>query len=142
MKVKCYKCWFKNDKDIYKCKKCWEIFRESEEKYKTFLKNKEIKDNEYIIKEPLEPDYKQSKRISRIPFFWLILASWKEKNIIYQEQIIIAVKWLILTLILLLIRKFIIKYAKNHDKWESFVTISIFISLILIFVIIYILSLI
>lgn len=65
MKVKCHKCWYKNEKDVYKCEKCWDIFRESKEKYNKYTKevkknNTEkttIRDQEIIIEE------KQSKEI-------------------------------------------------------------------------------
>ncbi len=137
MKFKCYKCWFKNDKDVYKCLKCWEIFWISENKYKAFLKEKEMKEKEYKLDLPLKPNYKRAKIISRIPF-WVLMINWRQNHLTDQFLIIVAIKWLFLSFILIVRKKFVIKYAEKGEKSESFVSISMFISLILLFLITYV----
>ena len=141
MKIKCNKCWHKNEKDSYKCGKCWEIFRQSEEKYKEFLKKeKEDIQKEDIQRYPLdEPEvkvikYKQVKRACRVPFVFWILYAWKSINEVGgQERILILIilRWLVLTLILLWFKKIIIKYAEKRHRSELFVEVVIFILLAL-----------
>ena len=53
MKTKCYKCEYLNEKDAYQCEKCWEIFRQSKEKYDQYIK-RGIEEKEELEKQWLE----------------------------------------------------------------------------------------
>jgi DNA-directed RNA polymerase subunit RPC12/RpoP len=141
MKTKCYQCGYKNEKNSYKCEKCWENFRQSKEKYEEFLKNQKEEIKKYQSNEPETPDYKQAKRICRIPFIFGLLYAWKNVNLSIAgwkiALILVIWRWLILTLILLRLKKFIIRYAEKNNKSESFVATIMFILLLWVFLISY-----
>lgn len=161
MKIKCYNCGQKNEKDVYKCEKCWEVFRQSEEKYKEFLKNKETELQQYQSNET-EPEiidqkkgtekqqpkkleiesYKQARIICWIPFLLFARYAWKNINLESKNWtatlILTLFEWLILTLILLFFKRKIIRYGKKNGKTKNFINSVMFALLMIMFLIPYI----
>ena len=153
MRTKCYKCGQKNERDSYKCEKCWEIFRQSKEKYDQYIKKereeiaeiekqwieKEKRNLDKIKKEHEEKEEKSSYRfaylISVIPLlFWIIrstLNNGKTSDIIFGA---------VLTIIMIISKTKVIEFVEKKNKPEYLVYIIMFsLSIVLIAVSVFLL---
>ncbi len=141
MKTKCYNCGFKNEQHVYQCEKCGEKFWESKAKYNQYLKDEKEKFKRPESHEPEIIDYKEARKACRVPFiFWILYATSTIAKAIWGDvlsTVLPILRGLILTLILLWIKKLVIKYAERKKKSETFVNIIVFSSLILVYLIPY-----
>lgn len=139
MKTKCYKCEYLNEKDAYQCEKCWEIFRQSKEKYDQYIK-RGIEEKEELEKQWLErtknesnntkneqeekeekTSYRFTYLISVIPLLFRSIRSALNNGT--TSDIILGS---ILTIIMLILRTKVINFIEEKNKPKYFVYIIMF----------------
>ena len=138
MITKCHNCGHKNSELNFSCEKCWEEFRQSKEKYNKFIKeNKERITEEEKTTEIKEKQKKISPRFAnllcRIPLFWFLFHT-KSFMVSWGSYTINAIKFSLMTVLLLIFNIILMRFARKNNKWKVFMNTTMTILFLIVFI--------